>query len=251
MLTIPEAAAHFKVSVPTIRRWIRSGRVRSQLTLGPFGEQWMVDPNAPESAPVVSETLASASLPTQAYVAMDQLIEKAPSSGGGGVDQALLKEAEEALEEAWQARQRAEQELAELKASRQDGDLLALRQDLEGSERHRQALLQQVGQLQASQQEAWQETRTALRALQGAYEVQEDLQRRLHLAETESECLRRSMARRLGLNWQEHNLMSLYLRFESSFEENWDLPTQEERSQWSAFRRRSLSAEAPATTESA
>ncbi len=221
MLSVTEAAEHFKVSTATIRRWIRSGRVRSQLTLGPFGEQWMIEPDG-----LVMEDRAQG-----AYVPVEQLIEK-PAQADQGVDQALLKEAQEALQEAWESKEKAEQELREL---RKHSDLNAVRLDLEGSERQRARLQQEVAQLRQSERQAWEETRTALRALKGAYEDCERLSRKLHGLETESECFRRSLAQRLGLDWRDYSVLELFLRWDSMGD---FLSSSSERADWSQMRRR-------------
>ena len=76
MLSVNEAAEHFKVSTATIRRWIRSGRVRSQLTLGPFGEQWMIEPDG-----LVTEDRAHG-----AYVPVEHLMEKPAQHPDQGAD---------------------------------------------------------------------------------------------------------------------------------------------------------------------
>jgi len=228
MLSVTEAADHFKVSTATIRRWIRSGRVRSQLTLGPFGEQWMIEPDG-----LVVEDRAQGP-----YVPVEQLMEKPDlvptlksTQADQGVDQGLLREAQEALEEAWQAKERAEQELQEL---RKHSDLSALRLDLEGSERQRMRLQLEVAQLRQSEQQAWEETRTALRALRGAYEDTEKLSRKLHGLETESECFRRSLAQRLGLDWRDYSVLELFLRWDSMS----DFTSSSERTDWGQLRRR-------------
>ncbi len=232
MLSVTEAAEHYKVSTATIRRWIRSGRVSSQLTLGPFGEQWMIEPDG-----LMMEDRAHG-----AYVPVEQLLDKSDpvptlkSTQAGatldqGVDQGLLREAQEALEEAWLAKEQAEKELEEL---RKHSDLTALRLDLEGSERQRARLLQEVTELRGSEQQAWQETRTALRALHGAYEDCERLGRKLHSLETESECFRRSLAQRLGLDWRDYSVLELFLRWDSMG----DFSVSAERPDWSQMRRR-------------
>ena len=226
MLTIAEAAQHYQVSAPTIRRWIRSGRVGSQLTLGPFGEQWMVEPDSLGPEKGLSE----------AYVALE------PSK-----DQGLIKEAEEALQEAWKAKEEAERELASLKKSPASPDIQALRLDLEGSERARQALVGQLAQARNEAEEAWRETRTALRALETAYTTQSEVQAQLSKLSSESQCLRQALARRLGLEWEEHGLTELFLRWEAY---TWDegFPTASlEKPRWSSFRR-FVSAEGQATT---
>ncbi|MBN9416753.1 MAG: helix-turn-helix domain-containing protein [Candidatus Eremiobacteraeota bacterium] len=237
MLSVTEAAEHFKVSTATIRRWIRSGRVRSQLTLGPFGEQWMIEPDG-----LTVEDRAHGP-----YVPVEQLMEKpdlvptirpkqADQPPDQGVDQGLLREAQEALEEAWQAKEKAEQELEEL---RKHADLTALRQDLEGSERQRARLQLEVTQLRQSEQQAWEETRTALRALGGAYSESERLTRRLHGLETESDCFRRSLAQRLGLDWRDYSVLELFLRWDSMG----DFMPSSERADWSQMRRRHVTEE--------
>jgi hypothetical protein len=234
MLTIAEAAQHYHVSAPTIRRWIRSGRVRSQLTLGPFGEQWMVEPDSLGPEKGLSE----------AYVALDQ-----------GGEQGLIKEAEEALQEAWKAKEEAERELAALKKSAPApsgvaSDLAALRLDLEGSERARQALLHELAQARQEAEQAWRETRTALRALESAYAAQTELQAEVNKLNGESLCLRQALARRLGLDWEEHSLTALFLRWEAY---TWDdgFPTTKmdggDKPRWSSFRR-FVSAEGQAVT---
>lgn len=225
MLSVTDAAEHYKVSTATIRRWIRSGRVRSQLTLGPFGEQWMIEPDG-----LVLEDRAHG-----AYVPVEQLLEKAAVNESEPLDQGVIKEAQEALQEAWEAKERAEAELAEL---RKHTDLTALRQDLEGSERQRARLQQELTELRASQDQAWQETRTALRALHGAYEDMEALGRKLQGLETESECFRRTLAQRLGLDWREYTVLQLFLRWDSMG----DWPSSGgslEKSDWSQYRRQS------------
>ncbi len=228
MLSVTEAADHFKVSTATIRRWIRSGRVRSQLTLGPFGEQWMIEPDG-----LVMDNRAQGP-----YVPVEQLMEKPDlvptlksTQSDQSVDQGLLREAQEALEEAWQAKEKAEQELQEL---RKHSDLSALRLDLEGSERRQMRLQLEVAQLRQSEQQAWEETRTALRALKGAYEDVESLGRKLHGLETESECFRRSLAQRLGLDWRDYSVLELFLRWDSMS----DFTPSAERTDWSQLRRR-------------
>lgn len=228
MLSVTEAAEHFKVSTATIRRWIRSGRVRSQLTLGPFGEQWMIEPDG-----LVMEDRAQGP-----YVPVEQFMEKPDlvptlksTQADQGGDQGLLREAQEALEEAWQAKEKAEQELQEL---RSHSDLSALRLDLEGSERQRARLQQEVTRLRQSEQQAWEETRTALRALQGAYADCERLGRKLHGLETESECFRRSLAQRLGLDWRDYSVLELFLRWDSLG----DFSASSERTDWGQIRRR-------------
>jgi len=230
MLSVTEAADYFKVSTATIRRWIRSGRVRSQLTLGPFGEQWMIEPDG-----LVMEDRAQGP-----YVPVEQLMEKPDlvptlksTQSDQGVDQGLLREAQEALEAAWQAKEKAEQELQEL---RKHSDLSALRLDLEGSERQRMRLQLEVAQLRQSEQQAWEETRTALRALKGAYEDAESLSRKLHGLETESECFRRSLAQRLGLDWRDYSVLELFLRWDSLG----DFAPSTERTDWSQLRRRQM-----------
>ena len=240
MMTIPEAAEHFKVSTATIRRWIRSGRVQSQMTLGPFGEQWMVEPEGP----VALERA------TAGYIAVDQLVDKsrveiekpspAPAAEHQGQAQPqvdLIKEAEQALQEAWQAKEQAEAELQQLRDSASSPDLVSMRCDLEGSERQRAYLQQQVVQLQQSQEQAWQETRTALQALRQAYQDIEELSRRVHTMERESECFRRTLAQRLGLDWREHDTLQLFLRWEST--EDWTSASME-RPNWSQFRRQAV-----------
>lgn len=229
MLSVTEAAEHFKVSTATIRRWIRSGRVRSQLTLGPFGEQWMIEPDGQ-----VMEDRAQG-----VYVPVEQLMERPdmaptvkPTQVDQGVDQALLKEAQEALQEAWEAKEKAEQELKDL---RKHSDLTALRLDLEGSERQRARVQQEVEHLRQSERQAWEETRTALRALKGAYEDGERLTRKLHGLETESECFRRSLAQRLGLDWREYSVLELFLRWDSIEDSS---SSSSERAGWSQMRRR-------------
>ena len=230
MLSVTEAAEHYKVSTATIRRWIRGGRVRSQLTLGPFGEQWMIEPDG-----LVVEDRAQGP-----YVPVEQLMEKPDlvptlksTQVDQDVDQGLLREAQEALEEAWQAKEKAEQELQEL---RKHSDLTALRLDLEGSERQRARLQLEVAQLRQSEQQAWEETRTALRALKGAYEDSERLGRKLHGLETESECFRRSLAQRLGLDWRDYSILELFLRWDSLGE----FAPNAERADWSHMRRRQM-----------
>jgi hypothetical protein len=221
MLNVAEAAEHFKVSTATIRRWIRSGRVRSQLTLGPFGEQWMIDPDG-----LATEVRAQGP-----YVPVDQLMEKPDQS----VDQGLLREAQEALQEAWEAKESAERELAELRNQRGDTDVLSLRGDLEGSERLRARLQQELDDLRQGERQAWEETRTALKALGRAYEEVERLGRLLQQLETESECLRRNLAQRLGLDWREHSLLQLFLRWDSVGD--WATASMD-RPDWSQMRRR-------------
>lgn len=229
MLSVTEAAEHYKVSTATIRRWIRSGRVRSQLTLGPFGEQWMIAPDG-----LVMDDRAQG-----AYVPVEQLVEKPDLAthcqeikGDHSLDQGLLREAQEALEAAWQAKETAELELEEL---RKHSDLNAVRLDLEGSERQRARLQQEVAQLRQSERQAWEETRTALRALKGAYEDCESLGRKLHGLETESECFRRSLAQRLGLDWREYSVLELFLRWDSLGD---FASSSSERADWSQMRRR-------------
>lgn len=173
------------------------------------------------------------------YVPVEQLMEKAdpaPTSKSAPLDQSadqgVLQEAQEALEEAWQAKEKAERELQEL---RKHSDLTALRLDLEGSERQRARLQQEVGELRRSELQAWEETRTALRALKGAYEDSERLSRKLHGLETESECFRRSLAQRLGLDWREYSVLELFLRWDSMG----DFPSSSsERADWGQMRRR-------------
>ena len=234
MLTIPEAAEHFKVSTATVRRWIRSGRVRSQMTLGPFGEQWMVEPDG-----LVNDDRSSAG-----YIPVEQLVDR-PQPSPTAVQPPshdLIKEAEQALQEAWQAKERAEKELEQLRLNPapQQPDLISLRCDLEGSERQRAWLQQQVVQLQQSQEQAWQETRTALQALRQAYQDLEEASRRVHTLERESECFRRTLAQRLGLDWREHDTLQLFLRWESSEE----FPSASlERPNWSNFRRQAVTEE--------
>ena len=188
MLTVTEAAEFFKVSTATIRRWIRSGRVGSQLTLGPFGEQWMIDSD---------QTSPKNERSDQSYIPVEQLTQATPEG-----DPDLLKEAEQALQEAWQARLQAEQELADFKARAQSTqdlpDLLSLRCDLEGSERQRIRLQAEVGQLEQERDQAWQETRTALAALHKSYQDLEELGKRTRSLETESECLRRALGQQIG-----------------------------------------------------
>ena len=221
MLNVADAAEHFKVSTATIRRWIRSGRVRSQLTLGPFGEQWMIDPDG----------LATEERAQGAYVPVEQLMERPDQSA----DQGLLREAQEALQEAWEAKEKAEKELLELRQQRVDTDLLSLRGDLEGSERVRIRLQQELDEARQSERQAWEETRTALRALSGAYQDVERLGRLAQQMETEAECLRRNLAQRLGLDWKEHSLLQLFLRWDSMG----DWPGASlERADWSQMRRR-------------
>lgn len=249
MLTIPQAAEHFSVSVATIRRWIRSGRVQSQLTLGPFGEQWMVDP---DSDPGAARAQAG-------YVPVEQLQARSEAQADSRSD-ALLQEAEQALQEAWQARQAAEAELQQLRAEQARiqthqphqphelarpltaprtpahpvvGDaaalksenppardtmdasaLHALRKDLQGSEARLALLQAQVEQLRRSESEAWGETRVALRALGEAYARTEAAEERAEQLQTESDWVRRALAGRLGLNWPEHPLSELLLRWE-------------------------------------
>lgn len=237
MLSVTEAAEHFKVSTATIRRWIRSGRVRSQLTLGPFGEQWMIEPDG----------LAIEDRAQGPYVPVEHLMEKPDlvptirskaldQPPDQSVDQGLLREAQEALEEAWQAKEKAEQELAEL---RKHADLNAMRLDLEGSERQRARLQQEVAQLRQSEVQAWEEARTALRALRGAYDDNERQAKRLHSLETESECFRRSLAQRLGLDWRDYSVLELFLRWDSMG----DFAVSAERSDWSQMRRRHVTEE--------
>lgn len=234
MLSVTEAADHYKVSTATIRRWIRSGRVRSQLTLGPFGEQWMIEPDG-----LVVEDRAQGP-----YVPVEQLMERpdlvptlksaqVDQGADQGVDQGLLREAQEALEEAWQAKEKAEKELQEL---RKHSDLAALRLDLEGCERRLARLQLEVAQLRQSELQAWEETRTALRALKGAYEDTERLGRKLQGLETESECFRRSLAQRLGLDWREYSVLELFLRWDSLS----DFTPSAERADWSQLRRRQM-----------
>ena len=220
LLSVTEAAEHYKVSTATIRRWIRSGRVRSQLTLGPFGEQWMIEPGE----------LAAEERTHGPYVPVEQLLEKPDHP----VDQALLREAQEALQEAWDAKEKAEKELAELRNKRADTDLLSLRGDLEGVERARLRVQQELDQARAGENQAWQETRAALRALNGAYEEMEHLGRQVQQLQTESECLRRNLAQRLGLDWREHTLLQLFLRWDSIGE--WSTASLE-RPDWSQMRR--------------
>jgi excisionase family DNA binding protein len=230
MLTIPEAAEHFKVSTATVRRWIRSGRVRSQMTLGPFGEQWMVEPDG-----LVQDDRSAAG-----YIAVEQLVDRSQASPTPDKppDHALLREAEQALQEAWQAKERVEKELEQLRqAPPAQPDVLALRCDLEGSERQRAWLQRQLSELQQSEQQAWQDTRTALQALSQAYQDIEELSKRTRALERESECFRRTLAQRLGLDWREHDTLQLFLRWESSE----DFPSASlERSNWSNFRRQAV-----------
>jgi len=274
-MTIPEAAEHFKVSTATIRRWIRSGRVSSQLTLGPFGEQWMVDPDglkqesreisgyvpveqlvAPGQGPVTpslsltatgvplagapvasgtgsAQTPASLCNPAQLSAGPDRQRESPEQISG----EDLIREAEQALQEAWRAREKAERELAELRQN--PPDATALRADLEGSERLIGSLRQQLDQFRVSQDEAWQETRTALKALQQAYQQNEELGRRLQVLERESECFRRSLAQRLGLDWREFDTLQLFLRWESQFSD-FNSSGSMERVNWSNFRRQAV-----------
>ncbi|MBS2034359.1 helix-turn-helix domain-containing protein [bacterium] len=221
MLNVTEAAEHYKVSTATIRRWIRSGRVRSQLTLGPFGEQWMIDPDG-----LVVDDRAQGP-----YLPVEQLMEK-PDHGG---DQALLKEAQEALQQAWEAKEKAEQELDSLRNQCFDSDVFSLRVDLEGSESARARLAQELEVLRGSERQAWEETRTALRALGSAYQESERLGRLVQQLETESDCLRRNLAQRLGLEWREHSLLQLFLRWDSMGD--WATASLE-RPDWSQLRRR-------------
>ena len=155
MVTIPEAAEHFQVSVATIRRWIRAQRLASQLTLGPYGEQWMVDvEQAPARRPFASEALGAG-----AYVPVQQCA--APSAATDG----LLREAEQALQEAWKAKEEAEKELQQARAATSArtelpppveasappaSDWTALQHDLEGSERARVRLQCELGRVVSS-----------------------------------------------------------------------------------------------------
>lgn len=173
------------------------------------------------------------------YVPVEQLMEKPdmvptlkPAPPDQSVDQGVLREAQEALQEAWEAKEKAEHELLEL---RKQSDLTALRLDLEGSERQRARLQQEVLQRQQSEQQAWDETRTALRALREAYEDCERLGRKLQSLETESECFRRSLAQRLGLDWRDYSVLELFLRWDSLGD---FCPSSSERSDWSQMRRR-------------
>lgn len=235
MLTVTEAAEHFKVSTATIRRWIRSGRVRSQLTLGPFGEQWMIDSD--QNSPKNERS-------DQGYIAVDQLTQ-APQED----DQNLLKEAEQALEQAWQAKLQAEQELADFKAQVPSSpDVLSLRCDLEGSERQRLRLETELRLLQQERDMAWQETRTALAALKKSYQDFEELGKRCRAIETESDCLRRALGQRVGLDWQEFSLAQLFLRWEALQEPALGTPSpwvtsSHETPSWSNYRRSQVSSE--------
>lgn len=230
MLTVTEAAEHFQVSTATIRRWIRSGRVRSQLTLGPFGEQWMID----------SDSDSGNSRPQQGYVPVDQLTQ----------EQELLKEAEQAVKEAWEARQAAEQELAAFRTRptpSEPKDLVSLRCDLEGSERERLRLAQEVGELRQQCDQAWEETRTALGALKRAYQQQEELQARLAQMERESQCLRRVLSQRVGGGWESASLSELFLGWEA-MQDLGDWPTASlEGPSWSQMRRVRQRSEASGT----
>lgn len=221
MLTIPDAANHFKVSTATIRRWIRSGRVRAQLTLGPFGEQWMVDPNSEEHKPRSDAAQGQKVQDSSAYVPVEQLIQPEPEATPDSPEQ-LLREAEQAVQEAWQARQQAEAELDRLRqqpppapAASEQSDLMALRCDLEGSERQRDLLARQVLRLEQEATEAWGETRSALKALERSYAEQEKVAARSLQLERENECLRRALGQRLGLPWQDYDLIQLFLRWEA------------------------------------
>lgn len=49
-MDINEAADILKVSVTTIRRWIRSGRLKAELEDGPYGPQYEITPEALEKA---------------------------------------------------------------------------------------------------------------------------------------------------------------------------------------------------------
>lgn len=249
LLTVTEAADHFKVSTATIRRWIRSGRVSSQLTLGPFGEQWMIDSESlrerersSESALAAGPRASHAAGDNPMFIAVDQLVAQ-------GDSQSLLLEAENALKEAWRAREAAETLLAETRSraeadlselrTRADAekselqaqfdlrlaeltaqvrqvppDVVALRCDLEGSERKRAELQRDLRRAQAVQNEAWQESRHALQALGDLYSRLEGLQLELGHLRSESECLRRTLAARLGVEWTEHDLLSLFMRWD-------------------------------------
>lgn len=225
LLTVTEAADHFKVSTATIRRWIRSGRVSSQLTLGPFGEQWMIDSESLRERDVSAERepqrrdVASVGC-SSPFVPVDQLIRNNDS-------ESLLREAESALKEAWQAREAAEKRLAEQQAASAAEvaelrsqlaqplpDLVALRSDLEGSERKRLQLEQQLKSAHAEHDDAWEQARSALQALGEAYGRLEVQATELLRLRSESECLRRALAQRLGLDWTEHDVLSLFLRWE-------------------------------------
>ncbi len=242
MVTIPEAAEHFQVSVATIRRWIRAQRLASQLTLGPYGEQWMVDvEQAPARRPFASEALGAG-----AYVPVQQCA--APSAATDG----LLREAEQALQEAWKAKEEAEKELQQARAATSvrtelpppveasappASDWTALQHDLEGSERARVRLQCEVERLRKSEEEAWTESRAALRALHQAYADIEAMGGRLRQLETEQECLRKALARRLGVDWREHDLLSLFLRWDSESEVHPWVTSSMERPDWSHYRR--------------
>jgi hypothetical protein len=226
LLTVTEAADHFKVSTATIRRWIRSGRVSSQLTLGPFGEQWMIDSESlrdrdgsAEHEPQRREVVPAAG-GTSAFVPVDQLIRHNDSDS-------LLQEAESALKEAWQAREAAEKRLAEQQArsaaeiaelrsqlAQPLPDLVALRSDLEGSERQRLQLERELKTAHAEHKEAWDQARSALQALGEAYARLEVQDTELVRQRSELECLRRAFAQRLGLDWTEHDVLSLFVRWE-------------------------------------
>jgi hypothetical protein len=245
MVTIPEAAEHFQVSVATIRRWIRAQRLASQLTLGPYGEQWMVDI---EQAPLSSQRpYASEGLNAGAFVPVQQCTVASSNTTDG-----LLREAEQALQEAWKAKEEAERELQQARAvapARSEAsvapadpvapvsDWTALQRDLEGSERVRARLQSEIERLRKSEEEAWQESRAALRALHHAYADLEAMSGRLRQLETEQECLRKALARRLGVDWREHDLLALFLRWDSESEVHPWATASMERPDWSQYRR--------------
>ena len=215
LLTIPEAAERLKVSVPTVRRWIRSGRIHSQLTLGPYGEQWMVDPDSVDSSAPTSTGNARTS---GVYVPVQELEQQSS-------EHPLLKEAEQALEQAMREKDELEQEVRRARAelSRQvsspapaaDG-LLALRCDLEGSERERLRLQRELQVAEREREQAYQELRGALQALHQTQERLQQQERELQHLRAESFCVRRLLATRLGVDEEEADLLSLFFQWEAA-----------------------------------
>lgn len=222
-LTIPEAAQRLKVSIPTVRRWIRSGRVRSQLTLGPFGEQWMVDPESLDEPLVPTLQRQDEEKPSSAFVPVQELTQPPPDPAGNTEE--LLREAEQALEQACRVREQLERELQELRAelsarserSQTDkADLIALRCDLEGSERERLRLERERNEARRDGEQAHSDLRSCLQSLREVHRQLEQSSAECQRLRAESLCVRRLMAQKLGLEGEDVDLLSLFFQWEAA-----------------------------------
>ena len=56
-LTLKEAAEHFRVSVQTIRRWIKDGKITAELRDSPYGQQYFIPAHEVQTASEIKDVV--------------------------------------------------------------------------------------------------------------------------------------------------------------------------------------------------